>query len=383
MVFITPGFIGDVVLLFIAAISLLYIFLRRHYSYWERKGFKTLPGSVYILGHLKPTIFGKEPIGDVTRNLYNATNEPFIGMYTLLRPVLLVRDPELIRTILIRDFAHFSDRGQYCNEKDDPLSSHLVSLPVQKWKPLRAKLTPTFTSGKLKGMFSTLVDCGATLQNYLTKFADKKEMLDIREISASHTTNVIASVGFGIDVDTITNPGNDFRTYGKKIFKADFMNSLRRLMVIGAPKLMKWFRIKTVNPEVEKFILSIVQQNLEFRENNNVSRKDFFQLLIQLRNTGTVQLDDEWDSVIKASEDQKTFTLNEIAAQSFIFFAAGFETSSTTLSFCLYELAKNAEIQQNVHDEIDRVLGQFDGKLTYESVSEMKYLEHCIDGKLL
>lgn len=60
----------------------------------------------------------------------------------------------------------------------------------------------------------------------------------------------------------------------------------------------------------------------------------------------------------------------------------GFETSSTTLSFCLYELAKNLEIQRRVHDEIDRVLHAFDEKITYESISEMKYLENCIEGEL-
>lgn len=58
----------------------------------------------------------------------------------------------------------------------------------------------------------------------------------------------------------------------------------------------------------------------------------------------------------------------------------GFETSSSTLSFCLYELAKNRNIQQRVHDEIDRVLAQHNGQITYESISEMKFLDQCIDG---
>lgn len=86
------------------------------------------------------------------------------------------------------------------------MSGHLFALPRKKWKNLRAKLTPTFTSGKLKAMFCTLVDCGSTLQHYLGDLADKKELLDVREIAASHTTNVIASVGFGIQVDWDPTP---------------------------------------------------------------------------------------------------------------------------------------------------------------------------------
>ena len=131
---------------------------------------------------------------------------------------------------------------------------------------------------------------------------------------------------------------------------------------------------------VEEFIFSVVQQNLEFREKNHVTRKDFFQLLIQLRNTGTVQLDNQWETVIKGDESQKMMTLNEMAAHSYVFFLAGFETSSTTLTFCMYELAKNQDIQQRVHQEIDSVLERHDGQITYDSISEMKFLDQCIDG---
>lgn len=232
-------------------------------------------------------------------------------------------------------------------------------------------------------MFSTLVDCGFTLQSHLEKLANKGELLDVREISASHATNVIASVAFGIEVDTITNPKNDFRVCGRKIFESTFWNAIRLSLNFIAPKMMTILRIKSVDESVEKFIMSVVKQNLEYREQNNVTRKDFFQLLVQLRNTGTVQLDDQWETVIKADENQKTMTLDEIAAQTFVFFAAGFETSSTTLTFCMYELAKNPEIQKRVHDEIDSVLKEHNGKITYDSITDMKYLEACIDGKML
>lgn len=257
-----------------------------------------------------------------------------------------------------------------------------MALPGQKWKSLRGKLTPTFTSGKLKAMFSTLVDCGSNLQNYLDKMAKNDELLDVREISASHATNIIASVAFGINVDTITNPENDFRKYGRKIFEVTIWKSVKSLIGFVAPKMMTMLRLKSVDSDVEHFVKSVVEQNLEYRERSNVTRKDFFQLLVQLRNSGTVQLDDQWETVIKTDEHQKTLTLNEIAAQTFVFFAAGFETSSTTMSFCLYELAKNPEIQEKVHSEIDRILKQNGAQITYESVSSMNYLETCIDGKV-
>ncbi|XP_055296697.1 uncharacterized protein LOC129565632 [Sitodiplosis mosellana] len=373
----------DVVVVFLlGALTLLYLFLKWKYSYWARTGFKTLPGFNYIVGHIKETALQKESITNVLLKLYKATDEPYIGIYTLFRPALMIRDPKLAQAILIKDYLHFPDRGIHSNESYDPLSGNLVALPFSKSKTLRGKLTPAFTSGKLKAMFPTLLDCGSMLQSYLKNLANKSELLDVREISASHATNVIASVAFGIDVDTISEPNNEFRVCGRKIFECTILNGIRKLINVVLPNLLDLLRIKSYDSSIERFIMSVVKMNLMYREQNNIVRKDFFQLLVQLRNSGTVQLDDQWETVIKTDEKHKEMTLNEIAAQTFVFFAAGFETSSSTLSFCLYELAKNPDIQRRVHEDIDNVLKEHDGNITYECMSEMKFLETCIEETL-
>lgn len=143
---------------------------------------------------------------------------------------------------------------------------------------------------------------------------------------------------------------------------------------------MSYLKIKSVDNDVEEFFLSIVKQNMEHREKNNITRKDFFQLLVQLRNTGDIQVDGLWDTKITNDENQKKLSINECAAQSFVFFLAGFETSSTTMSFALYELSKNPECQRKVQLEIDDILKKHNGQITFESVLEMKYLDYCIDG---
>jgi cytochrome P450 family 6 len=70
-----------------------------------------------------------------------------------------------------------------------------------------------------------------------------------------------------------------------------------------------------------------------------------------------------------------------IAPQAFVFFLAGFETSTTTMTFCLYELALNPDIQGRVRNEIDTVLERYGGNITYESVFEMEYLDKVVSGK--
>ena len=72
-----------------------------------------------------------------------------------------------------------------------------------------------------------------------------------------------------------------------------------------------------------------------------------------------------------------------VAAQAFVFFIAGFETSSTTMAYALYEVARQTDIQDRVRAEIDEVLKKHDGEITYESLMEMSYLHKVVSGKLL
>lgn len=371
---------SDVVTILLVVLTGVYFYFNYTFSYWKRRGVKYVPATLPF-GNFGETFLQRKQMSVQALDYYQRTTEPFIGLYAMIRPVLLVRDLDLIRNILIKDFQYFVDRGVYSDEKNDPVSAHLFTLTGDKWKNLRVKLSPTFTSGKLKAMFSTLVDCGISLQKFVDSAASKRETVEVRELVAQYATNVIASVAFGVDIDCVTNPDTAFRAIGRKFFALNMKNGLRFTAFFLFPKLVKALNMRLVDKDIEDFMMALVKQTMEHREKNNVVRKDFFQLLLQLRNSGNVQLDDEWNTVITADEKGKKLTLAQMTAQAFVFYIAGFETTSTTISYCLFEVARNADIQRRIHEEIDEVLSRHDRQITYESVSEMKYLESCIDGK--
>lgn len=84
--------------------------------------------------------------------------------------------------------------------------------------------------------------------------------------------------------------------------------------------------------------------------------------------------------LIDLRKEDPTFRIEQIAAQAFLFFVAGFETTSTTMSFALYELALNEKMQERARKEILEVLNRHGGDFTYECLQEMKYLGQIVDG---
>lgn len=76
------------------------------------------------------------------------------------------------------------------------------------------------------------------------------------------------------------------------------------------------------------------------------------------------------------------FTDDVLASNAFIFFVGGFETTASTLSYCLYELAINQDIQVQLREQIKQTLNENDGKLTYDTVKDdMKYLDMVLNGE--
>lgn len=110
MALISGSWKVDLLTILLGLLTILYLYVRRIYSYWHRKGYKSLPNVNYLFGHFGRAFLQKQTFAETVEGLYKATDEPFIGIYSIFRPILMFRDPEIIRAILIKDFSHFTDR---------------------------------------------------------------------------------------------------------------------------------------------------------------------------------------------------------------------------------------------------------------------------------
>jgi cytochrome P450 family 6 len=278
---------------------------------------------------------------------------------------------------LIKDFASFTDRPVPIDEINDPLSGHLYSLRGKKWHTLREKLSPAFSPRRVKAMFPIIRRCAKVLENYLTRNLNEGvNVFEFRELSARYNTNVISSVAFGIENDCINDPDNIFRKMCEKHFESNFTRRLKEVFLISGC-LKNYLKLKLFEPNVEKFMIAIFKQTVDYREANNFTRNDFMQLLIQLKNKGCISTSNQ------VNDESFYLNLNEITAQACLFFLAGYETTNQTLSFCLFEIVKNPDIQEKIYDEIDNAMFWSDDKvLSYEMVDQMRYLDCCVEETL-
>ncbi|XP_060523673.1 cytochrome P450 6a2-like isoform X2 [Cylas formicarius] len=367
----------------VTLVALMIFYLKRQQTYWTRKGVQQI-NPQFLFGNFKDFAVRKQSFGDLFLKLYKELKKRDVkhgGVYVFTRPTYVPLDLDIIKAIMVKDFDIFMNHGTYFNEKQDPLTMHLFNLEGSKWKSLRAKLSPTFTSGKMKMMYQTFVKCATELNDMLSEYCEKLEPVEIKEVLARFTTDIIGSCAFGLECNCMKQPNSEFRKYGKRIFHRTHKENLYQILSIVVPKsVLSILGIKITPPEVENFFIKIVRETVEYRETNKVARPDFLQLLLQLRQQGYVSNDDNIE--IQKETDQTHLSMPDLAAQCFVFFAAGYETSSTTMTFALYELAQNQQIQEKLREEIGEVLRKHKNKMTYEAVMDMHYLDRVIQEAL-
>lgn len=72
----------------------------------------------------------------------------------------------------------------------------------------------------------------------------------------------------------------------------------------------------------------------------------------------------------------------DIVANAYILFIAGFETVSTSMSFCLYELALRKDVQDKVRNEIIQAKSKHNGQINVDYLNELHYMGMVIKGWL-
>jgi cytochrome P450 family 6 len=291
----------------------LYRQFRTSYEFWRERSVPFLEPT-FPTGNMIEAVKTKQHFGYVMEDIYKQLKKrsdvvDYCGIFFFHKPVLLVMTPEFAKTILVRDFNSFADRGVYSNEEVDPLSGNLFFLEGHRWRFIRQKLAPTFTSGKLKNMFHTILDVGKRFIEHLMPYGERGEEIEIYDLLERFLTDVISSCAFGFELNSLKEPKSEFRSMGKRGLNLPKLKSLKVFIAMNFRKRARQLGVRFNDEDINDFFLNLVKETVDYRRSSGEKRKDFMQLLIDLME--------------KDDENGAKLSLKEVAAQAFVFFLAG------------------------------------------------------------
>uniref|UniRef100_A0A8C7K9E5 unspecific monooxygenase n=1 Tax=Oncorhynchus kisutch TaxID=8019 RepID=A0A8C7K9E5_ONCKI len=248
------------------------------------------------------------------------------GIYDGRQPVLCIMDKSMIKTVLIKEcYNIFTNRRNF--HLNGELFDAVSVAEDDTWRRIRSVLSPSFTSGRLKEMFAIMKQHSSNLLSGMKKQADKDQTIELKEFFGPYSMDVVTSTAFSVDIDSLNNPSDPFVSNVKKMLKFDLFNPL--------------------------FLLA--------GETTHTRIFDLMSFCFQNRTKG--------------------LTDHEILSQAMIFIFAGYETSSSTMSFLAYNLATNPHVMTKLQGEIDTVFPN-KAPIQYEALMQMDYLDCVLNESL-
>ncbi|XP_054712373.1 cytochrome P450 3A8-like [Uloborus diversus] len=383
---------GNVATSILAGIALILFYCwysTRHYQYWKEINVPFVkPWPVF--GSLFETYRQSLHVFEIER--YKKYGEVY-GHFEGSRPVLSVADPVLLRKILVKDFNMFPNRRTFVTGEPS-VDLSVASLEGEDWKRVRSIITPTFTTGKLKRMISIFKEGSQVCVNNFMQYAKSGKPVDVKIFFEAFGMDIIASTAFSTKVDSQNDPQNKFVTSAREFFKKFF--GWRFLLFLTFPKFVKFMRLSALPLTELYFFRDMALKIIEERKNTGKVRNDFLQLLLDTaketedKETREKEADnltenygkEELSEQLFKTAGKKQLSNIEVVAQCVLFFFAGFDATASAMSFVFYELALNPDVQEKLIAEIDEVLASSDGKLTYDTIQNMKTLDNVISESL-
>ncbi|CAF3502318.1 unnamed protein product [Rotaria sp. Silwood1] len=218
--------------------------------------------------------------------------------------------------------------------------------------------------------------------------------------------DTIWSCAFGIDTDMQNNINNPYLIYSQTVFDEENAVKVFVLLSVFIKELSNvWIKFHHMNnniryrfscmcPLAKKFIQEepyrwIIRQTYKMMEKceqvGPMNRIDLMQLMLESASNEDFIQDGQTSAVKKEEKDNeppliRKLTRHEIASNIYLFMLAGYETTSTALSYISYVLATHPKEQQKLQEHIDI---HFDPKTeddmpSYDTVSQMEYLDMFI-----
>lgn len=292
-------------------VRVFYSLIIKNWNYFSSRNVVFERG-LPVFGTNYLTILGRKSTAESSQHVYNKySDKKFIGMYEPGgSPSYMIRDLDLIRQITIKDFDHFLNHFFQLDKHLDPLLGRtLFSMSNQPWREMRSTLSPLFTGSKMRFMLPLMTevskDFNTYIRNDISTSKSKSKEYNMMDLMMRLTNDIIGSTAFGIQINTLKEPQNEFFKMGKEV--AYSILGIKALLSVSFPKLAKLFKLKILGDRHDNFFRNVIHNSIDERQKQKIVRNDMLHLLL-LAKEG--ELNEEKDK--ETDQDTGFATISEL-----------------------------------------------------------------------
>ncbi|XP_038070122.1 cytochrome P450 4F22-like isoform X1 [Patiria miniata] len=324
------------------------------------------PGAHWLFGHQKQGPF------DPGYKWLLDTVKAFPRVFTLWQGVLplpVLVHPDTIKPLLTGAVAN--TKSAFYDLFADWVGDGLVRSKSAKWKRNRRLLTHSFHLDVLRTYTPVFNDCVEVLIGKMDQLAAQGKPIDVNHELVLCTFDVILRTAFSYKSDCQVQalPKED----GIDVLSAcDTMTwFIQERMFHNKLLTVPWiFRLSSGYPKYKKafeYLRKIAKRGIQDRKKEITDKIEAGDPLTTPR--------DFLDTLLMAKdEDGNGFTVEEMADEVNTFMFAGHETTATSMTWLLYNLAKYPEHQTKIREEVDEILGDRDSdRIITKDLNRMAY----------
>ncbi|XP_055306516.1 probable cytochrome P450 28a5 [Sitodiplosis mosellana] len=339
----------------------LYLYLSWDFDFWRRRRVAGPVPRAYLGTFPKTALFDKnsnyiQETTEIYRKYFR--KHRFIGVFEYRTPKLLFLDPALVSNIYTKYFKHFGDNSlsDVITWRADPLFKPNPFIEkLAQWKERRMELAPAYSMLKVKAMYSATENSCRQLEQYIgSKIESKQAIVASKDICSRFIADALCNVIFGLDAKAFDEK-SDFVEQSLGMFHSTPYDHIRFAVYTIFPWLGKIYPNQLTSTEFTKWFKNMFDQAVKLRKQNNISRDDYLNYLIEMRN-------------------KKNTPMDLIYAHAFTFFLNGFETTSYILGNAVNNIAQHKECQEKLRAEIK----SYD-HITFEELHQMPYMDAVVN----
>jgi cytochrome P450 len=238
----------------------------------------------------------------------------------------------------------------------------------EDWRRQRAFVMHAFNPAHVKSYFPSLQSVTSRFLRRWARHANDSVSFELEPDLMRYTVDVTAGLAFGSDVNTIESDGVIIQEHLSDIFRM-----LQKRLFAAFPY---WHWVKL--PEDRRVDKSIRAIEEAIREFISAARERME------RNPGLFQSPSNLMESMIAARDQNKSVLSDadLAGNTLTMLLAGEDTTAHTLAWLIYFLSRSPDVFLRLRAQADRIMGEDALPSRHDQLSEMDFIEACINESM-